>query len=205
MSVRTGAEAGAWFRAQVGKDAFHSMCKAFVRTGLNVEPSRSATAIECWNEARVKHRAVDVESIPAFVPVFMNTSASAEHVVFTLGRNAEGKRLCVSTDAGPNRTIGLVQLGKLAASWGPVFGWTEDFDGQRIWTPPAPAPAKPTAPAEPLAHVHLMNRWITKRELDLNEISTVQMTGREPYAAAADVLHDKVQAAMREYAATTSN
>jgi hypothetical protein len=140
VTVRTGAEAGAWFRAQVGKAEFHLMCKAFVRTGLNVTPSTSGTAIECWREAQHKHPTQDPESIPAFVPVFMDTSASAEHVLFTVGRGAAGHRLAVTTDGGPGHTIALVRLADLAHSWGPIIGWTEDLDGQRIWTPPAPRP-----------------------------------------------------------------
>lgn len=142
MTVRTGKDAATWARGQVGKDAFHNMCKAFVRTAFNVEPSMSATAIEAWREARGKHFTKDPEKIPAFVPVFMDTSAPAEHVVITVGRNADGHRLCVSTDAGPGRTIGLVRLDRLAASWGPILGWSEYLDGQRIWSPPPPSQAQ---------------------------------------------------------------
>lgn len=136
MTVRTGPAAGAWARGQVGKAEFHLMCKAFVRTAFQVEPSRSRTAIECFHEAQHKHPVPDPDRVPAFVPVFMDTSASAEHVVITVGRDSQGHRLCVSTDAGPGSTIGLVRLGQLIHDWGPALGWTEDMDGQRVWTPP---------------------------------------------------------------------
>lgn len=148
MTVRTGHDAGRAARAWVGRDAYHLMCKAFVRAEVfNVNPSTSGTAIECWNEAEHKHRVTDPEKVPAFVPVFMDTSASAEHVGATVGRDSTGHRLIVSTDAGPNRTIGLVRLADLARSWGPIIGWSEDLDGQRIWTPP------PVTPTVELANV----------------------------------------------------
>lgn len=154
MTVRTGHEAGLWFRSQVGKAEFHLMCKAFVRTGFNVIPSTSQTAIECWREAQHKHPTQDAESIPAFVPVFLDTSAAAEHVVGTVGRDSAGHRLCVSTDAGPNHTIGLVRLATLAAEWGPIIGWTEDLDGQRIWTPPVVLPTVALAHMVDAANLH---------------------------------------------------
>lgn len=202
MSVRTGAEAGAWFRAQVGKAIFSEHCKGFVRTGLNVVPSTSGTAIECYREAVHKHPTRDPESVPAFVPVFLNTSNVAEHVAFTVGRNAQGKRLVISTDAGPNHTIGLTTLEKLT-SWGPIIGWVEDFDGQRIWTPPAPTPPAPKPTTAPLIHTHVVNRMNNDHEINLDEVSAIQLTGRQPYAVAANVLHDKVQAAFHAYLAAT--
>lgn len=141
MTVRTGHDAGAAARAWIGRDAYHLMCKAFVRGEVfNVVPSRSGTAIEAWNEAEHKHHVSDPEKVPAFVPVFLDTAASAEHVAATVGRDSTGHRLVVSTDAGPNHTIGLVRLATLAR-WGPILGWSEDLDGQRIWTPPAAAPS----------------------------------------------------------------
>jgi hypothetical protein len=141
VTVRTGHDAGAAARAWIGRDAYHLMCKAFVRGEVfNVVPSTSGTAIECWREAQHKHVTQDPESIPAFVPVFMDTSAAAEHVLVTVGRDTAGHRLAVTTDGGPGHTIALVRLATLAASWGPILGWSEDFDGQRVWTPPAPLP-----------------------------------------------------------------
>lgn len=133
MTVRTGSQAGQAARSYVGKAQYHLMCKAFVRAVLQVEPSRSATAIECFREAEHKHLVHDAELIPAFVPVFMDTSNWAEHALFSVGRDRAGFRLAVSTDAGPGGTIGLVRLGALARAWGPILGWTEDFDGRRVY------------------------------------------------------------------------
>jgi peptidoglycan hydrolase-like protein with peptidoglycan-binding domain len=112
------------------------MCKAFVRGAVfDVVPSRSGTAIECWNEAQHKHHTQNPEKVPAFVAAFMDTHASAEHVLVTVGRDRQGHRLAVSTDAWSGNRIGLVRLADLVDSWGPLLGWTEDLDGQRIWTP----------------------------------------------------------------------
>lgn len=135
--VRKGKAAGDWALSQVGKHAFSGMCKAFVRTAFNVVPSKSGTAIEAWREAEHRHITNDAESIPAYVAVYMDTAASAEHVVITVGQDKQGHRLCVSTDAGPDKTIAVVRLADLARKWGPILGWAEDMDGQRIYDPPA--------------------------------------------------------------------
>lgn len=133
MSVRFGQEAARWFGEQVGKSEYHLMCKAFVRTGLNVVPSQSGTAIECFLEAKHKHLIHDPEWIPAFAPVFLDTSNTAEHVAFTVGRNRAGHRMVITTDGGPNNSVALVELVRLRDSWGPILGWTEDFDGQTVY------------------------------------------------------------------------
>lgn len=132
--VRTGRAAGAWFRDQVGKAEYHLMCKAFVAAGFNAEPSTSPTAIAAWEQAEHKHPVHDPEKVPAFVPVFLDTSNAAEHVAATVGRDRTGHRLVVSTDAGPGGTVGLVRLADLMR-WGPIIGWTEDINHQRVWTP----------------------------------------------------------------------
>lgn len=133
---RTGRAAGAAAREWIGREAYHLRCKQFVRAEVfNVSPSTSGTAIECWNEARHKHHTGDPENVPAFVAAFMDTSASAEHVLATVGRDRQGHRLAVSTDAWTGQRIGLVRLADLVDSWGPLLGWVEDLDGQRIWSP----------------------------------------------------------------------
>jgi peptidoglycan hydrolase-like protein with peptidoglycan-binding domain len=132
---RTGRDAWAAAKSWIGRDAYHLRCKQFVREAvLAVSPSQSTTAIECWHEARHQHHTQDPEKVSAFVPAFMDTSNPAEHVLFTGPRDRAGHRLAVTTDARDGR-IGLVRLADLVHGWGPLLGWTEDFDGQRIWTP----------------------------------------------------------------------
>jgi hypothetical protein len=133
---RTGHDAWAAAKAWVGRDAYHLRCKQFVRDPvLDVSPSRSLTAIECWHEARHQHPQHDPERVPAFVPAFLDTGNPAEHVLFTGPRDRAGHRLAVTTDGAPGDRIALVRLAALVDSWGPLLGWTEDFDGQRVWTP----------------------------------------------------------------------
>lgn len=142
----------------IGSTDFRGMCKAFVRGPCcNVEPSRSSTAREAWAEvpASGKHLISNAEDAPAFVWVFMNTSAAAEHAVYTGPRNSRGHRLCLTVDAGPNRSIAVVSLAALADAWGPVVGWGEFLDGQRIWTPPAAKPEAPTDPSVPKTAVYV--------------------------------------------------
>lgn len=138
MTIRTGKAAWDHGKTFVGKQAYQGLCKAFVREEcFNVDQSRSGTAKEAWAETVHKHPTSNPEAVPAYVWVFMNTSASAEHAVMSGPLNSNGKRLCLSVDAGPNRSIAVVSLASLASRWGPVVGWGEDLDGQRIWTPPA--------------------------------------------------------------------
>ena len=136
LAPRTGIEATKWARGWNGDAAFHNMCKAFVRSSFAVVPSQSNTAIECWQEARFPHRltAATIEDVPRAVPVYFNTGNPAEHVVLTLRRERRtGHRLAITTDA-TNGRIGIVRLRDLL-NWGPVLGWAEDMDGQRVWVP----------------------------------------------------------------------
>lgn len=199
MSLRTGKAAWDHARTFVGKPLYQGLCKAFVREeGFNVDPSQSGTAKECWAEADFRHFETDPEKVPAYVWVFMNTSASAEHAVITGPRNAEGHRLCISVDAGPGRTIALVRLDRLAAMWGPVVGWAEDMDGQRIWTPPvAPKPQ----PVEDPRVVKARNDWREDGQIDTQLLREIRKSGH-PSAAAIAKWEPVISDAMAEiYAA----
>ena len=135
MAPRTGLEAARWARGWRGDAAYHNMCKAFVRSSFAIVPSQSNTAIECYREARFKHplTAATIEDTPYAVPVYFDTGNPAEHVVLAIRRDRQGHRLCVTTDANDGR-IGVVRLRDLLR-WGPVIGWAEDMDNQRVWTP----------------------------------------------------------------------
>lgn len=140
--ARTGKAAAQFAKSYVGRAAYSNYCKQFVRTVLDVEPSRSPSAIGCWNIAKFKHRVADPNDVPAYVPVFFDTASRFEHVAFTIGKDAAGKRLCVTTDASNGR-IGIVRVEDIHRRWGPVIGWTEDFDGVRVCTPPKPVQEPP--------------------------------------------------------------
>lgn len=157
--MRKGKKAAEWMLLRVGSEAFPGMCKKFTRSGLDV-PSKSLSARECWNNAKFKHKVSnkDVNTVPAFVPAFLDTGKFG-HSVFTLNKDKDGNRLCISVDVkdrdnDSRREVGVVRLKDLL-KWGPLQGWTEDFDGVRVVDAPAkkPAPAKPApkpkAPAKP--------------------------------------------------------
>lgn len=57
----------------------------------------------------------------------------------------------------------------------------------------------PKTPTSPLAHQHVVNTWNDSREVSLHDVSAVQLTGKQPYAAAANTLHDAIQAAVQAY------
>ena len=153
LAPRRGRDAAMYARTFVGERAYAGMCKAFVRTVFGVVPSKSPTAISCFEQADHQHRTSDPEKVPAFVPVYMNTSNPAEHVAFTLGVQRDGHRLVVSTDAGAGNTIAIVRLDVLAARWGPIIGWAEDMDDQRVWKP---------GPVKPVVNLAAMQRAARK-------------------------------------------
>lgn len=133
--MRKGKKAAEWMLLRVKSEAYPRMCKQFVRLGLDV-PSRSPSAAVCFRNAKFKHKPKDINDTPAFVPAFFDTGRHG-HAVFTLGKDSRGRRLCVSvdvkdTDHDERREVGVVPLESLKA-WGPWQGWTEDFDGVRVY------------------------------------------------------------------------
>lgn len=136
MAPRTGLAATRAARAHVGHAEYHNMCKSFVRGVVyGIEPSQSPTAIAAWNQAVHKHplRNDQIEDIPWAVPVWYDTSNTAEHIATSIRRDRQGHRLLVTTDGRDGR-ITIVRARDLL-SWGPVIGWAEDLDGQRVWDP----------------------------------------------------------------------
>lgn len=161
--MRKGKKAAEWMLHRVKSEAFPRMCKQFVRLGLDV-PSKSGSAAACWRQAKHKHSPKDINDTPAFVPAFFDTGPDG-HAVFTLGRDAQGKRLCVSvdvkdTDNDKRREVGVVRLESLK-KWGPFQGWTEDFDGIRVWSPKksAPAPAPTRKSIQEIAQEVVDGKW----------------------------------------------
>ena len=150
--MRRGKEAGEWMLSRIKSEAYPRMCKQFVRLGLDVS-SKSPDAATCFKNAKFKHKPSNINDTPAFVSAFFDTGKFG-HVVYTLNKDAKGRRLCISVDVQDSdndqrREVGVVPLEKFI-SWGPFQGWTEDFDGVRVYSPPvqrvAPKPAPPKTP-----------------------------------------------------------
>lgn len=124
------------------------MCKQFVRLDVfDIQASQSGSAAECWRETKHKRHPKDINDTPAFVPAYFDTGTNG-HVVFTIGKDSHGRRLCVSVDVQDSdrdgrREIGIVPLEKLK-SWGPFQGYGLDFDGVMI-IPPGPSGPKHAA------------------------------------------------------------
>jgi hypothetical protein len=68
-------------------------------------------------------------------------SSAADHVALSLG---DGK--CLSTDINGVGTISVALIDDISRRWnGHLLGWTEDLNGYRVYSPPAPKPEpKPT-------------------------------------------------------------
>jgi hypothetical protein len=147
--MRKGKKAAEWMLRRIKSEAYPRMCKQFVRHGLDI-PSKSGSAAECFRNAKFKHKPKDINDTPAFVPVFFDTGKWG-HAVYSLSKDKQGRRLCISvdvkdTDHDTRREVGVVTLESLL-KWGPFQGWTEDFDGVRVYDPPKSKPAPTPAPA----------------------------------------------------------
>lgn len=160
--MRRGKKAATWMLRRIGSEAYPRMCKQFVRHGFGI-PSKSPSAKVCWEQAKFKHKPKDINDTPAFVPAFFDTGKWG-HSVFTLAKDKQGRRLCISVDVKDKdgdgrREVGVVPLESLLR-WGPYQGWTEDFDGVRVYIPSKKAPVKPARKTiNELAHEVIRGEW----------------------------------------------
>lgn len=102
----------------------------------------SPDAEDGWKFAKFKHPFNgDYAAVPRGVPFWWSGGSNDNgHVAPT-----EGASYCMSTDILRGGYYDHVPLSLIAKKWGLTpLGWTEDIDGVRVWTPPAPA--KETAP-----------------------------------------------------------
>lgn len=149
--MRKGKAAGQFAINRVKSESFPGMCKQNVRQAFDV-PSKSADAHDCWANTKHKIKPKNINDTPAFVPAYFKTGGH-DHVVITIGKDKQGRRLCVSTDVQDSdhdgrKEIGIVPLEKLVA-WGPYLGYGLDMEGVMVADKPA-APAK-KAPAKKAA------------------------------------------------------
>jgi len=134
--MRKGRDAALAAKARVGAENRPGMCKQFVRLDVfAILTSRSGSAAECWRETKYKKKPKNINDTPPRVPAYFNTGRNG-HVVFTIGKDSHGRRLCVSVDVQDSdrdgrREIGIVPLENLV-SWGPYLGYGLDFDGVLI-------------------------------------------------------------------------
>lgn len=140
--MRRGDAACRWGRRQVTQPLkdWHGMCLQFVRMCFDL-PAVHPSAGAAWRAAKRKHPTTDARTIPRGVPVFWETPSVFEHVALSLGGG-----LCLSTDAKRRGKVDVVRIDAIGPAWGAqLLGWTEDLNGQTVWTnkpkPPPPPPA----------------------------------------------------------------
>lgn len=115
-------------------------CKREVRECYRVPVSRSADAAGAWHIAHVKHHETDPTAIPRGVPVYW------------LGGSEGHGHVSISTGSAGHWTTDLIRSGffdrtgiaRVSRTWSALrlVGWSEDFDGVRVWDDgPLAAPA----------------------------------------------------------------
>lgn len=148
-AVRSVAKRVAAAKALVGSRRLSGWCEKFVRQSFGF-PARYASATLAWQDTERRH--ADISSAPAGVPVFWelhpaNKNHGLGHVALSVGGG-----YCISTSVGPGGAIGKVGIDALTRAWQMTpRGWTEDYHGRTVWTPPANS--KPKAPASGRGHV----------------------------------------------------
>lgn len=128
----------------IGKGTEHSgMCERFTRTCFGF-PARFASAKLAYQASKAAGAIHTDTNPPAGVPVFWDiltgVNAPYDHVAVSVGGG-----YCVSTSAGPGRTVAKVKIADLTRAWGMRYlGWAEWYHGQRVYTPPAKGSASGT-------------------------------------------------------------
>lgn len=105
-------------------------CKREVRECYRITVSRSASAAQAWQQARIRHPETDPGSIPRGVPVFWTGGSEGfGHVAITTGEGGMW-----STDIARSGFFDRAGIRLVARKWGlRLAGWTEDLDGVRVW------------------------------------------------------------------------
>jgi len=150
--TRTGDAAVQWALGEAKDQSrdWYRQCKMFTRLAFAVPSDGTPSAGAAWDRAKFKHPTSDPNNIPAAVPVFWEMESVADHVAVAMGSG-----LVISTDWPVSHDVGTVGISTLSSAWhGRLLGWTEDIDGVRVWTPPAPEPPDPNRVQKARHEVH---------------------------------------------------
>jgi len=123
-----------WLQAANREYNFRRYCLRITREALGIGP-KYQTAYGAWQGAKYKHKFNgNYNSVPRGVAFFWRGPSSAGHIVLTLGGG-----LCLTNDlAGPG-TYTVAKLSTITSKWGATpLGWTEDLNGVRYYSKPAP-------------------------------------------------------------------
>lgn len=108
------------------------MCLREVRECFGVGPAADDAA-QAWADAKHKHHETDPHKIPRNVPVFW-TGGSHGHGHIAIGT---GDSRVWSTDILRSGYFDRVPVTAIHEKWGlTLVGWTEDLNGERVWTKP---------------------------------------------------------------------
>ena len=109
-------------------------CLVFVRSCFGVA-ARYPSATSAWQHAEHRHRTTDPDAIPRGVPVFWTGGSQGfGHVALSRGDGT-----CWTTDLIRPGHVDVAPIAEVQRRWGmPLVGWTEDINGVRVWSPPAP-------------------------------------------------------------------
>lgn len=116
--------------AAIGRGSeFSGMCEKFVRTCFGFA-ARYPSARQAW-EATTRRRSGEAPSgVPVFWDITSGVNKDFDHVAISVGGG-----WCVSTSAGPNRTVARVGIADLTKRWGMIYrGWSEDYHGVLVHT-----------------------------------------------------------------------
>lgn len=164
-AARNQSEHGPRIDRWLGVGTFTGWCLKAVRTCYGVDAhdftpnnGRDPLAIEAFDDAAHKHPVGSTQtlSIPRGVPVFWRGgSTGAGHIAISAGDG-----FCWSTDILRPGFFDKVPVSLIAEKWGlTLVGWTEDLNGVRVWTPPAPLPPPSTPPEVPVPTTPTSTPW----------------------------------------------
>jgi hypothetical protein len=157
--TRVGKAAADWGRAnsEVAPDGLNwfRRCKMFVRLCFAVPSDGTPDAGRAWDQADFRHREGNPMAIPAWVPVFWEQPTVADHVALSIGGG-----LCLSNDFLRGGRVDVCKIDDITRGWGgTLLGWTEDIDGVRVWSPPAPKPEPEPEPKPTRVQLARVDVW----------------------------------------------
>jgi hypothetical protein len=122
--VRTGQAAIDYARSRIGPDQVPAgYCLAVTREFYAIG-SYYGSAIDAWNGAQWRH---ENSSPPPATPVFFASASVYDHVAFYVSHD--------EVITVWNEDIRAMTWNDMLASFGPRYGWTEDLNTVRVYTP----------------------------------------------------------------------
>ncbi|WP_156250395.1 peptidoglycan-binding domain-containing protein [Pseudactinotalea terrae] len=131
MGVPSAAERVERASAAIGRGASYSgMCEKFVRTCFGFS-ARYPSARQAWEATERRRSGTPPAGVPVFWDITSGKNNDFDHVAISVGGG-----VCISTSAGPGRTVARVGIEDLTRRWGMLYrGWAEDYHGVLVHEP----------------------------------------------------------------------